>query len=359
VAPQYGIKTGLNEAFLIDTATRDKLVAQDARANDIIKPYLRGQDVGRWCASWQDLWMIFARRGIDIDAYPSVKAHLSTFRTRLEPRPSDWKPPAPGQKWPGRKEGTYAWYELQDAIDYWQDFAKPKIVYQVIQFHARYCLDRDGRLSNDKTFFLPTADPWLIAVLNSPLMWWHNWRYLTHLKDEALSPMGYRLEVLSIAAPQQKDKKKTAAKHVDNLVAKSKSLTTAANSTLDWLHHEFEITKPGRVLSDPTRLDADQFIAAVRDAVPKKHKLSAASLAELRREHAATIEPARLLRAEIFTLERELSDLVNAAYGLTPEDINLMWRTAPPRMPFTPEGLTGPVDQETEDTDDNGDEDDE
>ncbi|MBK9745832.1 MAG: hypothetical protein IPO91_03545 [Chloroflexi bacterium] len=35
-------------------------------------------------------------------------------------------------------------------------------------------------------------------------------------------------------------------------------------------------------------------------------------------------------------LERRLSDLVNAAYGLTPADIDLMWRTAPPRMPIKP-----------------------
>lgn len=39
---------------------------------------------------------------------------------------------------------------------------------------------------------------------------------------------------------------------------------------------------------------------------------------------------------ETETLERRLSDLVNAAYGLTPADIDLMWRTAPPRMPIKP-----------------------
>ena len=47
------------------------------------------------------------------------------------------------------------------------------------------------------------------------------------------------------------------------------------------------------------------------------------------REHAAAVEPARQDRAEIFALERKLSDLVNDAYGLTPEEERLMWRTAP------------------------------
>jgi hypothetical protein len=36
------------------------------------------------------------------------------------------------------------------------------------------------------------------------------------------------------------------------------------------------------------------------------------------------------------SIEFRLSDLVNQAYGLTPEEIDLMWRTAPPRMPIPP-----------------------
>ena len=32
-------------------------------------------------------------------------------------------------------------------------------------------------------------------------------------------------------------------------------------------------------------------------------------------------------------LERRLAGLVNEAYGLTAEEVDLLWRTAPPRMP--------------------------
>ena len=112
VKPYRGVLTGFNEAFLIDTATRDNLIDEDPKATEIILPYLRGQDVNRWKASWQNLWMIFARRGIDIDAYPSVKRHLARFRKELEPKPNDWNPEVLGQKWQGRKEGSYAWYEI-------------------------------------------------------------------------------------------------------------------------------------------------------------------------------------------------------------------------------------------------------
>jgi hypothetical protein len=36
-------------------------------------------------------------------------------------------------------------------------------------------------------------------------------------------------------------------------------------------------------------------------------------------------------------LEGRLSDLVNEAYGLTPDEVRLMWATAPPRMPLSPD----------------------
>jgi hypothetical protein len=53
-------------------------------------------------------------------------------------------------------------------------------------------------------------------------------------------------------------------------------------------------------------------------------------------EHARTIEPARTQAAEALQLERQLSDFVNEAYGLTPDEVALLWETAPPRMPFMP-----------------------
>jgi hypothetical protein len=205
-------------------------------------------------------------------------------------------------------------------------------------------------LSNDKTFFLPAADPWLIATLNSPLMWWHNWRHLTHLKDEALSPMAYKMEVVPIVQPDTKTRE-AAANAVKALVSSTREASSAASALMDWLRHEFEIEKPTRELSNVAALDIDSFITAVRDALPKKRKFTAVEITALKREHGRIIEPARILRSEILLHERKLSDLVNNAYGLTPQDIALMWASAPPRMPLSPSGEAVSPDIE----DDNGD----
>ena len=97
---------------------------------------------------------------------------------------------------------------------------------------------------------------------------------------------------------------------------------------------EYEIEKPTLKLQSPTDLDCDAFVAEVKKVRGKKKPLSAAGLANLRDEYARSIEPARALAAEALTLENEISNLVNEAYGLTPEEVALMWQTAPPRMPI-------------------------
>lgn len=167
-----GILTGFNDAFVIDATTRDRLIAEHPTSAEIIKPYLRGRDVKRWWVEPQDLWLIFTRRGIEIDAYPAVKRHLESYREKLEPKPTKWDDSKDG-KWDGRKAGSYKWYEIQDNIAYWAEFDEPKIVVPAIQNKVDYAPDLLGFYSNDKTSIIVDKRwPYLLAVLNSTVSWW-------------------------------------------------------------------------------------------------------------------------------------------------------------------------------------------
>lgn len=152
----YGIKTGFNQAFEIDRSTRDRLIAEDKSSAEILKPFIRGRDVKRWRVEPQDLWLIFTRRGIDIEKYPAIKKHLAKFKSRL----------MPGVKG-GRKAGSYKWFEIQDNIAYWEDFEKPKIVYQEINRTDSYAFEDEGYFSNNKTFIIPAGELYLLALMNS------------------------------------------------------------------------------------------------------------------------------------------------------------------------------------------------
>ena len=166
--PYRGVLTGFNEAFIVDTPMRDRLVAADPHSAGLLKPLLRGQDIDRWASDWPGLWLIFTRHGTDIEAFPAIKAHLAPYREKLEPKPADWR----DDGWAGRKPGAYHWWEIQDNVAYFEKFSGPKIIYQEIQYYPAYSTDGDGLYLNNKGFMLPSADPWLLAVLNSPLLWW-------------------------------------------------------------------------------------------------------------------------------------------------------------------------------------------
>ncbi|MGC8640058.1 MAG: hypothetical protein ACP5XB_09305 [Isosphaeraceae bacterium] len=102
----------------------------------------------------------------------------------------------------------------------------------------------------------------------------------------------------------------------------------------DWLKVAHDVADLSMKLRSPIALDSDAFVAEVQKTRGKKNTLTAAGLRSLREEYARTVEPARLLAAEALQLEYKLHDLVNAAYGLTPDEVRLMWDTAPPRMPI-------------------------
>jgi hypothetical protein len=104
-----------------------------------------------------------------------------------------------------------------------------------------------------------------------------------------------------------------------------------------WYSTEWGITSVPRALGDPFALDAGGFTAALRAALPaSQRRLSSAAIAAIQAEHAETVAPMTQRLAEAVGHERTLSDLVNQAFGLTPEDVALMWQTAPPRMPIPP-----------------------
>ncbi len=331
VSPLYGVKTGCNEAFLIDTQTKDELVERDARSAEIIKPYLRGQDATRWSAHWSGLWMIFARKGTKIEEYTAVEDHLSRYRLQLEPKPKGHV-----GEWKGRAGSTYKWFELAMPIEYWAAFERPKILYPDITWRSQFSRDDSGLYANNTMYFLPTGDRWLLAVLNSPVAWWYAWRRAQHAKDEALRFFTAFVESFPIPAPSDEQRGMG-----ESLACTLSEIASNHNSTqqtiLDWLCVQHSIENPSVKLRSLIELDSDSFVAEVKRIRGKKSPLSAAALKSLRDEHAATIEPARTQAAKAFQLERQLSDLVNEAYGLTPEDVALMWKTAPPRMPITPD----------------------
>ena len=160
----YGIKTGLNEAFVIDDTIRNKLIAEDLKSAEIIKPFLAGKDIKRYEPPESNHYLIFipngwSRRKYSIshdswarfkEDYPAIAKYLSSFSELAEKR-SD--------------KGEF-WWELR-ACDYYDEFEKPKIFWPEIAQSARFTLDSSNFYANNKAYIIPTNDFFLLGLLNS------------------------------------------------------------------------------------------------------------------------------------------------------------------------------------------------
>lgn len=156
-SPLYGIKTGLNAAFVIDNATKERLCAQDPKSADLLKPFLEGKDLKRWRPAPRGRWIIYIPKNrIDIDNYPAIRDWLLPFKDKLEKRATKQE-----------------WFELQQAQEAYADaFEKEKIVYSRFLKEHAFAMAPNSAFINNALFCLPQNYS-LLALLNSKPTWFH------------------------------------------------------------------------------------------------------------------------------------------------------------------------------------------
>jgi methylase of polypeptide subunit release factors len=333
--PVYGIKTGFNEAYMIDGPTKDRLAGADPRSESLFRPCLRGQDVDRWHSQWAGQWLIAMKSSANYEwpwsgageqaedvfkkTYPALHEHFGQYRRQLTER----------------KNQVRFWWELS-GNSHWDLFDQPKIIYPEITWRPQWCFDAHKLYINNTVYTLPTEDLWILAVVNSSIMWWYSWRTAMHGKDEALRFLWEFVQELPISRASE-ETRNIATPVVRRLIEIADKQSKERMAFLDWLRMEYAVDKPSQKLQDVPTLTPDALVDEVKKARGKKNPLTVADLKRLRAEHVQSIVPLQTLAAEARGLERQVADLVHAAYGLTPEEVALMWKTAPPRMPGEPQ----------------------
>ncbi len=174
ISINYGIKTGLNDAFIISGAQKEELIASDPKSAEIIRPILRGRDIKRYTYDFADLWLIstFPSKHYDINDYPSVRDYLLSFGIeRLEQ--TGMKHIVNGEEIKARKKTSNKWFETQDSISYWDDFSKPKIIWGNLCLSSQFAFTEDDYYINAPSPMIVPGTKYLVAVLNSKLADWY------------------------------------------------------------------------------------------------------------------------------------------------------------------------------------------
>ena len=197
-----GILTGLTEAFLINDETKELLINEDPKSGELIKPFLLGRNIKPYQNLNAQNWVILIPKGFTIKrnlpedhpfhlgeptprygimaydeawewlnkTYPAIARHLAPFEDKAERRTD---------------KGDF-WWELR-ACDYYQEFEKPKIMYQKFQVKPCFIFDESGVYCNDSMWMISRDDKFLVGLLNSKMGWWLISKYCTAIQN------GYQL----------------------------------------------------------------------------------------------------------------------------------------------------------------------
>lgn len=320
-SPYRGILTGRNDAFVIDSSTRDTLIKNDPKSLEVIKPFLEGKDLKKWRAEPRDLYLIFARRGINIEQYPAIKAHLEQYRSSLEPKPKDW---LNDQTWIGRKAGTYAWYEIQDSIDYYKEFEKAKISYGHFSPEALFRLDDKKYYSNDKTYIIPDANYYLLGLLNSKVYWFLITALCPYVRGGFYELRTYYIDTLPIPNPSEAQKQ-TIAQHAETcqtLAEKRYQLQDSLRRRIPDLCPKDHDPKLSTKLADWWTLDFKDFQNEVKSRF--KRALSLAESIEWEPLFNQQKEQIQQLSYQLASEEQALNKAVYDLFGLDQADIELL-----------------------------------
>lgn len=308
---QYGLKTGFNEAFIINNSKRDELIRKHSSSDEIIKLFVVGDNVRYFRIDQEDKFVIFTRRGINIENYPSIKEHLQQYYERLSPGTVG-----------GRKAGSYKWYEVQDALDYYEDFEKPKIIYPVIAKESRFTLDLSGAYCNDKAFIIPTDDLYLLAVLNSKLIWAYLKRVCSVLDD--YGSIELRSIFLRDVPIAQTDNKEPLSILAQRMLDHTKAFQKLKAQFIKILHAQFLLPTISKKMEDWPKLSFKDFVA---ELVKQKVKLSLGQQAEWMSFLEEQQTKANSIQTILNATEQEINQLVYQLYGLTTAEIAVVERT--------------------------------
>ena len=200
-----GVLTGCNEAFIINTDKRNEILSncqseeERTRTEALIRPILRGRDIKRYGYDWAGLYVIEARLITNIPVnYPAVCKHLEQYRqkgklgdnstTKVFHRP--W----------------WAW--MQEPVNYWEDFSKPKLLYADITEKLNFCLCKEELFCNNTAYFITSENEKVLenlhSFLNTSVADWYYKTLSVQLGEKAVRM--FSVYVLEIPVPLVSDK---------------------------------------------------------------------------------------------------------------------------------------------------------
>lgn len=309
----YGIKTGFNDAFIIDESTKSQLIQKDSKAAEIIFPILRGRDINRYQMDYQNLYLINSHNGygnipeINIQDYPSIKEHLDKFYFQLEKRGDKGKTP----------------YNLRNCA-YVNDFFEENLFYPDICQRLSFT-KVNNIFSNNTGYYLKTSDEYLLSILNSTLINYYYKTISAQLGETGIRSFTIYIENIPIPKINEIQNKPFIEK-ADLMLTLNKSLQEVSLKFSKYFSGQFKLEKLSGKLEKWYEVPFEEFIKEINKAIKaqkgtpltKKDEFEWIDLFEENKQKA------NALQQQIAVTDKAIDTMVYELYGLTPEEIAIV-----------------------------------
>ncbi|MCK5857115.1 MAG: Eco57I restriction-modification methylase domain-containing protein [Bacteroidales bacterium] len=318
----YGIKTGMNEAFIIESEFKEQIIKENPNSSTLIRPFVAGKDIKRYHVDFQNKFLIVIPSGWTNtnrkeddpfcflkEHHPIITEHLSKYKDKLAIR-SD--------------QGDY-WWELR-ACAYYNQFNDQKLLLPDISTRGNFALDIDNKLYTVNTaYIIGNADIFLLGTLNSKLITFYY---------KNISPMvrgGYLRFIyqylVDIPIVEFIDSKKQQFTHiVEEMNIATKLKEEKLNQFSNFLKSQFQLENLPKKLQNWHELEFADFIKELNKAIKKAggDKLSKMDEMEWMEVFETKKTEAQAIKTEIDKTDKEIDQMVYALYGLTEEEIKIV-----------------------------------
>jgi type I restriction-modification system DNA methylase subunit len=300
----YGIKTGFNEAFIIDATTKENLCKEDSKSQEIIKPVLRGREIKKYAIEHGNSYIILAKDGIDIpNEYPLIYKHLLKFKTELEKR---WD------------KGKF-WYNLRPC-SYYDEFERTKIILPDISNHVNFTLDVERYYLTNTAYMISTENLYLIALLNSKVVEYFYKTISSTIRGGFLRFIDQYLRQIPIPNVPH-DLQKTLTEKVGMLLKLNLEKQELNKQALEVLRAEYKLPKATHKLENFLQLGWNEFVEGLEK---RKKKLDVIQKDTLNVWFRSEQNAAKDLNENIEKLTREIDIHVYKLFNLNDAEIRLI-----------------------------------
>jgi hypothetical protein len=300
-----GLLTGLNKAFIINEDTRNCIVKEDSKSNELLKQMVEGDDFGAWYLNHSGRYMVATEYDLDIEKdYKGIYNYFQQYKDKLIKR---------------QDKGLNYW-NLR-ACDYYDKLEEPKIIYYHTALKHNFYYDTEGYYISANCYFIANADRYLQCILNSSLFDFVK-KYLFPAFGDAEKGGRVRLDAnkmnkLPIKNIGQEEKIKYDDKAI-YITELSVIFQTKKQKFLKRVQDNFDLDKLSKKLEAFYEYDFKTFVAELKK---KKIKLSLVEQDEWEEYFEAYQKELLELQSQIESSDREIDKMVYALYGLSDEEI--------------------------------------